>query len=206
MVPSLPYTMDFEKVPVGRTPGGWVNTQGKFSVIKLPDGNQVLSKRNDNASPLVARANAYIGDPEMKDYTIESDVYAKKVRAKDMPDVGIGACRYVLFLIGNDQEVRLVTWDAQKRINKTMPFNFKPDPWYHMKLTATVVDGKGIVKGKVWARDDKEPEKWTVEIEDSVPNTEGAPLIYGFANGTINAAAPGAEIFYDNVKITPNKK
>ena len=206
VVPSLPYMMDFEKVPVGRTPGGWVNTQGKFSVIKLPDGNQVLSKRNDNASPLLARANAYIGDPEMKDYTIESDIYAKKVRDKDMPDVGVGACRYVMSLIGNDQELRLVTWDAQKRINKTMPFNFKPDTWYHMKLTATVVDGKGIIKGKVWAKGEKEPEKWTIEAEDPIPNTEGAPLIFGFANGTINAASPGPDLYYDNVKITPNKK
>src|SRR5206468_6224334 len=31
VVPQLPYTMDFERVPVGSTPGGWINAQGKFA-------------------------------------------------------------------------------------------------------------------------------------------------------------------------------
>ncbi len=53
---------------------------------------------------------------------------------------------------------------------------------------------------------EKEPDAWTLELEDPVPIAEGAPLIYGFANGTINAQSPGPEIYYDNLKITPNKK
>jgi hypothetical protein len=166
----------------------------------------VLRKRNDNASPLVARANAYIGAPSLSDYTVEADAMGTKVRNSDMPDIGVGACRYTLFLIGNDQEARLVTWDAQKRIEKKIKYPWKPGVWYRMRITATVQGGKGIIKGKVWPRDEKEPDAWTLEAEDPVPNTEGAPLIYGFANGTIDAATPGAEIFYDNVKITPNAK
>ena len=77
--------------------------------------------------------------------------------------------------------------------------------WYRLRITATVQGGKGIIKGKVWPRDEKEPDAWTLEAEDPIPNTEGAPLVYGYANGTINAQSPGAEIFYDNVKITPKK-
>jgi hypothetical protein len=206
VVPSLPYVMDFEKVPLTRTPGAWVNTMAKFSVVKLPDGNLVLRKRNDNSNPIILRANAYIGEPSLQDYTIEADVSSTQVRGKDMGDVGIGACRYSLLLIGNDQELRLVTWDAQKRIEKKLKYPWKPGAWYHMKLTATVEGGKGIIKGKVWPRGEKEPAKWTIEAEDPVPNTEGAPLVYGYPNGTINAANPGPEIYYDNVKITPNKK
>jgi outer membrane protein assembly factor BamB len=206
VVPVLPYTNDFSKVPEGKTPAGWVNTMGKFSVVVGPDGKNVLRKRNDNAAPPVARIHAYIGAPETKDYTIETEVYGTKIRDKDMPDIGIGACRYGLYMIGNDQELRLVTWDAQKRLQKKLPFAWKPKTWYRMKLTASVVDGKGIVKGKVWPRGESEPEKWTIEIEDPVPNTEGAPLIYGFPNGVINAENPGPEIYYSYVKITPNKK
>ena len=206
VVPELPYAANFAKVPLGRTPAGWVNTMAKFAVVKGPDGTMLLRKRNDNASPLVARANAYIGDPSLSDYTVEADVMGTKVRGKDMPDVGVGACRYTLFLIGNNQEARLVTWDAQKRIEKKIAFDFKPGVWYRMKITATVVGGKGVVKGKVWPRDEKEPATWTLELEDPIPNAEGAPLIYGFANGTIDAKTPGAEIFYDNVKVTPNAK
>ena len=206
VAPNLPYAADFAKVPLGRTPAGWVNTMAKFAVVKGPDGKLILRKRNDNASPLVARANAYIGTPDMSDYTVEADVMGTKVRDKDMPDVGVGACRYSLFLLGNDQEINLVTWDAQRRIEKKVAYDWKPGVWYRMKITASVKDGKGIIKGKVWPRDEKEPEAWTLEAEDPIPNTKGAPLIFGFANGTINAEKPGAEIFYDNVKVTPNAK
>jgi hypothetical protein len=208
VAPVLPYSNDFSKVPEGRTPAGWVNTMGKYSIVTLPDGQKVLRKRNDNAAPPVARINAYIGAPDLHDYTIETEIYGTKLedRGKDMPDVGIGACRYMLYLIGNDQEVRLGTWDAQKRIEKKLPFPWKPKTWYRMKLTASVVDGKGIVKGKVWPKSESEPEKWTLEIEDPVPNREGAPLVYGFPNGVINVANPGPEIYYSYVRITPNKK
>lgn len=206
VAPALPYVQDFSKVPELRSPAAWVNTMAKFSVAKLPDGTQILRKRNDNASPLVARANAYIGDPQTSDYTIECDVYGTKVRDKDMPDMGVGASRYTLLLIGNDHELRLGTWDAQKRLEKKISYPWKPGVWYRMRLMATVVDGKGIVKGKVWPRDEKEPANWTLELEDPVPNSEGAPLIYGFANGTIDAKSPGPEIHYANLKITPNKR
>jgi outer membrane protein assembly factor BamB len=205
VAPVLPYTMDFARVPVGRTPAGWVNTAGKFAVVEK-DGRHVLRKRNDNASPLVARANAYISSPDLTDYTVESDVMGTKVRDKDMPDIGISACRYTLLLVGNDQELRLNTWDAQKRIEKKIDFPWKPNVWYRMKIMATVVNGKGVVKGKIWPTSEKEPQKWALQIEDPVPNRNGAPVIYGFANGTINAQDPGAEIFYANVKVTPNKK
>jgi hypothetical protein len=198
--------MDFSMVPDGRTPAGWVNTMGKFMVVKGPNGKKVLRKRNDNAAPPVARVNAYIGAPDLSDYTIETEVYGTQVRDKDMPDIGIGANRYMLLLIGNDQEVRLGTWDAQKRVEKKLPFEWKPETWYRLKLTATVVDGKGIVRAKVWPKEEKEPEKWTLEIEDPVPNTEGAPVLYGFPNGTIDAKNPGPEIYYSYVRITPNKK
>jgi hypothetical protein len=205
VAPSLPYTMDFSKVPDGRTPGGWVNTMGKFSVITLSTGEKVLFKRNDAPSPLLARSNAYIGDPDLGDYTIEADVFGLRAR-KDMPDIGVGACRYTLLMAGNDRELRLVTWDAQKRIEKKLAFPWKEGTWYRMKLTAAVVDGKGVVKGKVWPRAEKEPEAWMLEIEDPLPNATGAPLIYGFAAGTIDAKTPGSVIHYANVKITPNKK
>ncbi len=56
VAPLLPYANDFAKVPIGRTPGGWVNCQGKFAVAKMKDGTLALKKRNDAPSPLVAGA------------------------------------------------------------------------------------------------------------------------------------------------------
>lgn len=206
VAPTLPYTMDFKNVPETRTPPAWVNTMAKFYTLTLPDGTKVLRKRNDNASPLVARANAYIGAPGLKDYTVEADVWGTQVRGAYLPDVGVGASRYTLTIMGNEKVLRLGTWDAQKRVEAHTDFTLKPQTWYRMKINATVVDGKGVVKGKVWERDQKEPEKWTLELEDPEPNTEGAPLIYGFANGTVGPAQPGPEIHYANIKITPNGK
>src|SRR5262249_1575113 len=78
VAPVLPYFTDFEKVPDGAVPGGWVNTQGKF-VVKTVNGNKVLAKVNDKASPLIAIGNAYITTPTAKDYTIECDVQGTKV-------------------------------------------------------------------------------------------------------------------------------
>src|SRR5207245_1433384 len=57
VVPLLPYRQDFEKVPDGAVPGGWINTQGKFVVATI-NGNKVLRKVNNKASPLFARGNA----------------------------------------------------------------------------------------------------------------------------------------------------
>jgi outer membrane protein assembly factor BamB len=204
VAPVLPYVLDLEDVPLGGIPGGWVNTQGKFSVIRLPDGTLVLSKRNDAPSPLVARANAYIGMPDLTGYTIESDVFGTKVRT-DLPDMGIGANRYQFLMAGNDQELRLVSWDAQKRINKVLKFPWKPDVWYRMKLTVTVNGNKALVQGKVWPRGQAEPKNWTIEVEDPRPIKTGSPCLYGFSSGIIGAKSPGTNIYYANVKVTPNK-
>jgi hypothetical protein len=152
----------------------------------------------------LARANAYIGMPDLHDYTIQADVMGRQ-KGKDLPEMGVGANRYNLVLIGNDQELRLVTWDAQKRIEKKLPFPWKSGVWYRMKFTVDVQGDKGIVRGKVWPRGESEPGKWTVEAEDPRPNKEGSPSLYGWAIGATNATNPGTEIYYDNVKITPNK-
>src|SRR5262249_51586984 len=150
VVPKLPYTQDFSKVPDNRTPAGWVNTQGKFAVVTLKDGTKAMKKTATNASPLVARANAYMGKPILSDYTVQADVRgtivnvkAEKDREKDkfngdMPDAGVVASRYTLVLIGNDQTLRLISWDALPRIDKTIPFPWKPNTWYTLKLTSTV--------------------------------------------------------------------
>ena len=203
VVARLPYTANFKPVPVGRTPASWVNCQGKFAVQEV-GGEKVLRKLNINASPLVARANAYIGLPDLKDYTIEADIQGTKV-GDDMPDAGIGCQRYTLMLAGNQQKLRLVSWDALPRIDESIAFPWQPGQWYSLKLTVEIKDGKGIARGKCWPRGQAEPENWTIQVTDPIPNTEGSPAIYGYSTGIL-PGRPGNEIFYDKVKITPNGK
>ncbi len=208
VAPKLPFAADFSKVPLGRTPAAWVNTQGKFSVIEGPKGvadHPIFSKRNNNPNILVARANAYIAAPTLSDYTVEVDEYGTRVKT-DLPDMGCGNCRYEMQLAGNDQKLRVVSWDAQSRIDESIAFPWKPDTWYRMKFKVTPQNGKALIQAKAWARDDKEPEKWSIEVEDAYPNTEGTPFLYGFSVGDVGPKEPGASIYYDNLKIYPNGK
>ena len=74
-----------------------------------------------------------------------------------------------------------------------------------MKFTVEVQGDKAMVRGKVWPRDQQEPEDWTVTFEDPTPNKEGSPGIYAYAAG-IEDNSPGTEILFDKVMVTPNKK
>ncbi len=204
VAPVLPYTQDFEKIADGGVPGGWVNTQGKFKVKTLKDGSKVLAKVNDKASPLLARGNAYMAMPGLSDYTVEADVMGTRVGG-DLPDVGIGADRYTFYLAGNIQKLRLNSWSALPRVDRTIEFPWQPDTWYRLKLTSEVHGGKGVIKGKCWPRGKDEPKEWTIELHDAYPNIEGAPTLYGYVTGIPEGGA-GTEVYYDNVRVTPNRK
>ena len=73
-----------------------------------------------------------------------------------------------------------------------------------MKLTVEVKGEKALVRGKVWEAGKKEPEAWTIEVEDPIGNKEGAPALYANATG-IDPPKIGTEIFFKNVSVIPNK-
>ncbi len=210
---ALPFKPDFSKIPVGSAPGGWVNTQGKFVMVNLA-GKQVLSKVNNNASPAVAKANAYITPPNSSNYTIQADMVGEDI-GQAFPDMGLLAHRYVLVLDGktdvetNKRQLRIVSWEARDRVNAAMDFDWAPKTWYTLKFNVEV-DSTGkfaTLRGKVWERGKPEPAKWTIEHKDVNPNREGAAGLYGYiSNASDNVATPGATIFYDNVSIVPNAK
>jgi hypothetical protein len=202
VAPRLPYQQDFSKVPDGAVPGGWINTQGKF-FVKTVEGDKVLAKVNDKGSPLIARGNAFIGLPTLKDYTIEADVRGSLVN-NNLPEMGVVANRYTLMLAGNKQKLHIVSWDALPRVDITVPFEIQPDVWYRLKLTVEVQGDKGAVKGKAWQKGKAEPKDWIV-LSDPRPNTEGAPALYGYVTG-IQEGEAGTDVFFDNVRITPNGK
>jgi outer membrane protein assembly factor BamB len=203
VAPVLPYSQDFRKVPENRSPAGWVNTQGKFAVRKI-EGQNVLVKTATNPSPLVARANAFITMPTATDYTIQADILGSKVN-DDMPDMGVVAKRYTFMLDGNKQQLRLISWDAIPRVDKTIAYAWKPNQWYRLKLTVEVQGDKAIARGKIWNPSDHEPADWTVTFTDPVPNKEGSPALYANATGILEGKT-GAEVFFANVSVTPIKK
>ena len=208
VVAQLPYKDDFEKVPVGAAPGGWLNTQGKYFVADK-DGNKVLAKVNNDSRPPIARANAYITAPSAANYTIQADLMGTLVAGK-LPDMGIVNSRYTLIVDGKPdsangkRQVRVTSWDAKPRINKAVEFDWQPSVWYSTKLTVEQKEKTAIVKAKFWKKGDAEPADWQITYEDPSPNREGAAAVYGYVSN-VTDQAPGSEIFYDNIVITSNK-
>ena len=106
--------------------------------------------------------------------------------------------RYTLDMMGAKQQLQLRSWTPrlELRFAKTIKFSWKPDVWYRLKFQSENQEGKVVLRGKAWPRDEKEPKDWTIEAADETPNVHGSPGLFGNASD--------AEILIDNVKVTPN--
>jgi len=155
------------------------------------DGNGAIVKAT--TIPKGTRSQGWFGAPAMSDYAIQADLRGAVVNDK-VPDMGVIAQRYKLFLMGASQQLTLHTWTPQPQQSWSVPFAWQPDVWYTVKFQTKNVDGKTVLKGKVWPRDQQEPEAWTIEAEDDIPNTIGSPGLYGDATN--------AELFVDNVLVS----
>ena len=192
--PPLPWSENFDSFAVNTLPPTWVNTTLKFSVSEQ-NGNKVLTKLTTGSS-LLTRARAYIGPSDWSNYTVEADVNATQKR-RQQGDAGVIAQRYVLTLYGNSQMLHLEPWQPEIQRTKTVPFTWKPDTWYRLKLeVANLPDGTTRARGKAWPANEPEPSAWLIERVDPIPNRQGAPGIFG--NGL-------AELYFDNIKVYANK-
>ena len=205
-----PYAEDFEKIAPGGVPGGWINVQGKYTVVEL-NGSKVLSKVNTDSRPPIARANGYVTSPWASDYTIEADVMGTEARGK-FPDMGVVNSRYTLILdgkqdAGGKRMARLVTWEARPRLGAAAEFDWQPNTWYRVKLAVEQAEKTAAVRAKVWKKGDPEPAEWTVTMTDPSPNRDGAAAVYAYVSDpTINEMNPGSHVYFDNVAVTPNHK
>lgn len=192
--PPLPWNDTFDAMTVNTIPPTWVNTTPKF-LVRGVNGNKVLVKTTEGSS-LASRARAYLGPTNLSNYTVEADIFATQKR-RQQGDAGVIAQRYVLALYGNSQMLHLEPWQPETTRTVTMPFAWKPDTWYRLKLQVeNLPDGKVKARGKAWLVSETEPSAWMVERIDPIPNRQGAPGIFG------NALA---EIFFDNLKVYANK-
>jgi len=192
--PPLPWTENFDSLAVNTLPPTWVNTTLKFTVREV-NGNKVLVKTTEGSS-LLSRARAYLGPSDFSNYTVEADVLATVMR-RQQGDAGVIAQRYVLSVYGNSQLLQLEPWQPETARTVTVPYAWKPDTWYRLKLQVeNLPDGKVRARGKVWPVSGTEPAAWMIERIDPIPNRQGAPGIFG------NALA---EIYFDNLKVYPNR-
>jgi hypothetical protein len=190
IVPPLPWEFDFEGIK--DAPVTWIGARYRH-VIRQVDGNNVMVKVT--TIPKGTRSRSWFGQSDLHDYTIQADVRGSVINEKT-PDIGLIAQGYTFFLQGEYQQLQLMAWEPQLRINKVVSYTWKPTTWYTLKFQVALQDGKAVLRGKVWPRGQSEPAEWLVETEDEMPNREGSPGLFGNATN--------AEIFLDNIKVYPN--
>ncbi len=203
--PELPVHENFESLPTGSVPPGWVGVASKTRIVDR-DGGKVLRKlaSKSRPSPPFMRIRGYFMPPIAGGYTVEADLLGTIARERFKPDLGLINSRYRLLVLGMQGKLRIDSWDPLPRIQEDVPFIFEPHRWYRMKFQVEVAEAKANVRGKMWPRDEPEPKTWTIELTDNYPNREGSPGIYGYSPGT-TSKSDGPEIFYDNLEVTRNE-
>jgi hypothetical protein len=193
VVRPLPWTEDFESYADGAVPPGWIIVGTAKTSVGTIDGQKALYKAPDNT--IFKRYRGFVGDVNLSDYTIEADVRGTTKR-RQMSDLGITAQRYSLILYGNAQQLTLQPWEPETKRTAVVPYGWKPDAWYHLKLRVeNMPDGKVHARGKAWPTGQPEPAAWMIEKIDPIGNHKGAP-------GFFIDAEFGAYI--DNIKVAKN--
>jgi outer membrane protein assembly factor BamB len=211
VLPGFPIQQDFETFALSETttnsiepptqfaypPLPWIGARFKFEV-RDKDGTKALTKTIDNK--FFQRAFVFMGEPEMKNYTIQADVMSDGNRRK-MSEVGVICQRYLIVLKGNDQKLEINSnLERLREPALEAPSNFKwsPNAWYTLKARVdTKPDGSGVVRAKAWKRGDPEPEAWTIEVPHKTAHQNGCPGLFGFA-------PQDQRVYIDNVLVTAN--
>lgn len=189
IVPDLPWKIDFND---NQVPITWVGARYRYQP-RTVDGEPMIAKIT--TIPKGTRSQSWMGHVDLHDYTIQADVRAGA--GGELPDMGLIAQRYTLDLMGANQQLQIRSWTPQlARFSKSVPVAWKRDVWYTIKFSAGTQGGKAVLRGKVWERGKTEPQAWTIEADDAAPNVVGSPGLFGNATN--------AEIYVDNVSVTPN--
>ena len=190
---TLPWTETFDSYADGAAPQGWAILAGSQLAVATVDGQKVLQKAP--LETLLKRSRVFMGPTTLSNYTFEADVRAAE-RRRQMSDVGITAQRYSLVLYGTSQRLKLEPWEPETARTITVPFSWKPDTWYRLKLRVeNLPDGQVRARGKAWPAGEAEPAEWLIDKTDPIGNREGAP-------GLFIDAQFGAH--FDNFTLTPN--
>lgn len=224
IVPSLPWKFDFEDAD--DVPLTWVGGRIRYVVREGNEGDHYIAKPTElptrpgaPTTKLGTRSRMWMGSPEMSNYTIQADVQMTVGKpgvegatdqaepefptesvggaSATLPSIGLINSRYTFALFGPNQEARLYSWCTHdKRTQASLKMKLEPGKWYTLKLKTVPQGDHALVMGKVWPRDEEEPDEWTLEINDEAPNLSGAPGLFGDSKV--------AEAYVDNIEVTQN--
>lgn len=188
---------DFEGYKPMQVPATWVRAFAKVKPEAIgDDGNIALKSGGIDDVRGKPSHLIYFGQPTMKDYTIQSDVYFTEQKRR-LSSMGINANRYNLIIKGNNNKLEIQSWPAHLRLRASQTFRVQPDTWYTMKFTVKYEGTEAHLFGKVWDRSEPEPTEWTIEAVDPRPNPCGSPGLYMYAM---------ADSYFDNIIVTRDDK
>jgi outer membrane protein assembly factor BamB len=206
---GLPITEDFESYDLSEEfaadqanpaykfaypPLSWIGARFKFQVMEK-DGNKVFGKSFDRL--LFQRGTVFVAPSNLSNYTMQADVMTDG-SARSKADIGLINQRYLICLRGNANKLEISS--NLERLAQASTFKVSANTWYTLKTRVDVAaDGSGVVKGKVWAKSEAEPEAWTVEAKVPRAHPQGSPGIFGFT--PMNQK----RVFLDNLSITANQ-
>ena len=202
----MPVTYDFETMPVdsmhpmdaekyGNPPATWIMGKIKWDVRER-EGSKVLAKTTDKL--IHHRAITFIGHPDDSNYVMTADMKTDGNR-RGAGEVGLMHQRYIISLRGNHDELEVNS--NVERYRRSVPFKVRPDVWYRMMTRVdTNPDGSGVIRAKVWPRDEDEPADWTIEAKTDHVHTHGSPGLYGLS------PQDKFRVYIDNIEVRPATK
>jgi len=204
VLPNLPYYEDFEEdfefvhtstdnIPFSFPPLSWLGARMRWQVQDMEE-NKIAGNTLDRV--LFQRAINFIGNKDMSNYTMSADVMTDGDR-RTKSNIGLINQRYIFVLVGNSQKLEVVS--NFDRFRHSVPFSIKTNSWYTLKTRVDLNEmGTGVVRAKAWAKDEQEPENWTIEVEHNNAHTHGAPGIY--------AMSPQSKkkVYIDNIAVIQN--
>ena len=173
VVRPLPWKETFDAYADGSAPPGWVNTSREVSRRGHARRTEGAAEGADSTRSSSAPASSS-GRRTWSNYTFEADVRAAE-RRRQMGDVGITAQRYSLVLYGTSQQLKLEPWEPETTRTVTVPFAWKPDTWYRLKLRVeNLPNGQVRARGKAWPAGEPEPAAWMIDKTDPIGNRRGS--------------------------------
>jgi len=191
IVPDLPFSEDYEDLEPGSKPAYQLGYMIPFSVAEV-DGGRALVK--SPSSRKIHRHISFLGAPDQHDYTIAADLKGTHEGDK-LPDIGLINSGYTLELMGEHQLLELRSWHSARRMYTRTEYAWEPGVWYRMKFEVSGDDDSAVVRGKVWPRDQPEPDDWSITTEDPHPIPAGSPGVSGYSP---------TPIYFDNIEVTEN--
>ena len=184
----LPWTENFEN---GRPPH-WIGGGGSLRAVD--EGGEQLFQKGPSRTGIHRHA-IYVGPSYMSNYTVQADAMSTQ-KGRRRPDIGLINAGYTMDMQGNHQRIEVRSWAAELRMAERFDFSWEPDIWYTLKLRVDSDDDRALIRGKIWPRDQSEPDEWTVTVEDNEPVREGSPGLIGYSP---------IDIYFDNVRVMENQ-